>query len=423
MILKVNNIIFSIIFTLFVIDLPINIFSKSILGGVTLLISISLVFISSINKNSLKLLILSYIFIALSFIVTFFKTMDFYGDLLGVLYLCASLFSIFMLLNVARKADDIAIQQTIKVLLIILLLGVCLERFFEASHIFELFNQLFRTYGYDAAARDISMVGFVRPKFIFNEPSDVGKLFSMLSLCYFLIDKGIKTPLFVYLFFSLFFYYVSGTVFSFLGFIIFFVVKVTERNLSINTFKVFFMVLFLIIPISLAFDLNEYVNERYLNVLNADDESSVIRFWLPLFSTLDVLKENYLLGLGIMNKSSVEYFYSGLLNVTFEVGYLSNSNADVGMLFNNGVFEIVQYLGLVGVFLLLALVYFVSGTNSNYHSRGYYCFCFLLVFLIFLFSMGGINTPKVFFYPAFTFYVFLRFYMVKRTVDGDFSDR
>ena len=303
-----------------------------------------------------KILIRKYLFFLIGILFISILTIIFspklesgvLGDqLLSFSQLFLSLLSFLGVLFTLNQLHIEKVTRILFVFLCIILFGAFLERIFPfIGTISDLFrNTVYDSGIYDSDKRDLSMVGFIRPKFLSREPSFVSHFIVLLTLFWYLISRSkFKFPIALFIIFIGILVTGSPKIIILIPVIL--ISYIQNFIKLIKRYHIFLISIFGIICLLLVFIVYFVFNERILLAQAGEDPSFNLRFIIPLAVIFMSLSKSPFFGVGLGGKeNSISIFNDIIANF--------NLTHDFEHHFHNFTLEALHYYGILGTFMLI----------------------------------------------------------------------
>lgn len=268
----------------------------------------------------------------------------FYSLVTGVLI---ALFLVKMPVDVFRKVCFFFVM--------FIVVGCLLERAGIIGPIVNAFHNLYANTDYFAEVdefRDLSVTGFVRPRFFTSEPSMVGFGYFAFASGFVILSNSIRLDMVVF-FATLLLLVIVGspTVILTVLFLFFLVIKklkIPVKYVLIVT-AALAVFIFFVSQLPVVNDIVSTLIFRFSDELFEEGTSVYARIYVPYFKTLPVMVQKApLFGVGYGNHSVLNSYlgYKGELD-EFEAQFIRGANAFVNY---------INYLGVLGTFLVLLCI-------------------------------------------------------------------
>jgi hypothetical protein len=305
--------------------------------------------------------------------------------LLGLVQAMAAIIGAVLLLKLLNDLPRHWVGRVLLALSVALVAGAFLEVIGVLRPISDSFREVAYKQSeligfYEADERDLTITGFLRPKFFTAEPSFLAIGFFAFINSWLILTYS-KKSLFVACSGTLLMFVLTGSPIIVLSLIVSLIIALfSEPDL---TSLMLIAVLACVVGLGLAYtqpqvftSFLERVGESYQNLGSPNPTSENLRLVFPYLTLLDVLRGSPLFGVGVAGKELIERFSSLPVDPSAALG-------------NNALAWLFIYLGLVGSLLFIKF-------TLDYWRRARVGRIALLVVLVFALSqtMGGPETLK-----------------------------
>ena len=316
----------------------------------------------------------------------------FSNRMLGFLALTYSLAAAFAFFFVCKQADAGKLRKILHGVILFLLIVVLVERLTSIDTFFSSVRSfIYSGRGiYDAGERDVSMVGFVRPMFIFSEPSHLSQAIGTLILFASILSPKTLLNVAMYLSALAVSYMLIGSPTTVLYLLcIGYVSRSAFRrgHLPILLFAPLITCLFLMLTTGISIP----GLARFERILEGKDSSQALRLLIPLEVTKQVIYEYPLLGVGISGSEIArEQFDKGFRKYGRSLSLYKDSwHRSI----HSALLNIFISFGLIGGVVFLFSIFMVFSKLTNFETA---IDTYVLISLIQL-SIGDIVTPRLWF--------------------------
>ena len=319
---------------------------------------------------------------------------------IGIIQVSLSFFVFAVLVVILNDISSLVFYKVVKSLLFFVVFFGLLERVGLTTEINNTFRDFFYAKSlYTSSFRDIAQYGFVRPTIFTKEPAHAAMLLSMFSALYIIMTPSFRLLKALLLFVVGYFLIRSPVVALIL--IVYFALWVFEQEnikkqilYSLASVLGAFLVLFIV---------SHTFSERFEYAMSGEDFSATNRILgIPLI-IYEVLKSNFLFGLGVTNDVHIsEYVSKVFINLGFDWRVEQFDGDSISKRVTNFFAQILIYFGVLGGVGYLSIFFFFL----KRYSTPKIAINSLLCFLLFSLGMGGAVTPKVWVLLALIFMAF-----------------
>ena len=340
----------------------------------------------------------------------------FFERIKGFVQLFYSIIISFVFYLNLRKWKIRAVSSLFFVLIIIILIGTCLEIFTDFKDISDdLREKIFKGNLYDADLRDIYFYGMIRPKLFTEEPSHVAKFYLLCLFVWFSLSDNRVRYVIMFLFTALGIVLIRSHLILIIIPISIVVEAFYRKKIRLN-FKIkykgifvekSFAILIILITIMLISSINTIVDKRVDQIISGDDDSFKLRFTGPIIIAYEVLKKYPIFGAGISGKEAIEEIINNVyynLDVKYYSVYSFSTNLIMsyfiyfgvfgGIIFGIGIYILVKRQKIIKKNLLFIIFIFFSQTMGGFVSMRPWGYFFIIAAVTSFSSYYERNIPK-----------------------------
>lgn len=329
--------------------------------------------------------------------------------LIGVLQTTVSITAGILLLKLIEPIEKKTLEKVLFIILIVLFIGSLLEISGLIKGLSDSFREAVYKGGYkvyENETRDISIVGFSRPKLFTSEPSLLAIGFLVIANAWLILAFNRKNFLLA-VFATLVMLYITGSPILVISLLVSVIIifmrikKATNRIYIVAIAAVFLapIIMFLYLTTEFGVFLTNRMQSSVVQAGTFNITSENLRMVFPYLTLVDIMRASPLFGIGISGKEIIEAYSTLPIAPEYAFG-------------NNNFATLFIYLGIVGstlfifvfrgylmrkgignIFLLAVVIAGLAQSMGAFESPRFWGYIFLIIAVMGK-SSGKINYPQ-----------------------------